>query len=134
MPSGCEIFGPEEVGTQEGGVISMLIEPASVTRTGAEITGAVEPKARAKAPQESGGKKKKQDVDILRDVMNVAQNHLHVSGVSLSFSVHEATGRIKVVVTDKGTGELIREIPPDQVLNLMAKIDEMMGILYDEKA
>ena len=112
----------------------MLLEPVSVTRLGAEITGAVEPKARAKVPQESGGKKKEQDVEILRDVVKVAQNHFHVSGVSLSFSVHEATGRIKVVVTDKGTGELIREIPPDQVLNLMAKIDEMMGILYDEKA
>jgi len=34
----------------------------------------------------------------------------------------------------KEAEELIREIPPDQVLNLMAKIDEMMGILYDEKA
>jgi flagellar protein FlaG len=133
MPSGCEIFGHEEVGIQEGGVISMLLEPVSVTRPEAEITGSVEPKARAKA-QESGGKKQKQDVGILRDVMKVAQNHLHVSGVSVSFSVHEATGRIKVVVTDKGTGELIREIPPDEVLNLMAKIDEMMGILYDEKA
>ena len=112
----------------------MLVEPVSVTRPSVEMTPVVEPKAKAKMPKESGEKNKKQDVDFLQDVLEVAQNHLHVSGVSLSFSVHEATGRIKVVVTDKGTGDLIREIPPDQVLNLMAKIDEMMGILYDEKA
>lgn len=113
----------------------MLVESVSGTKPGlAEITGAVGPKAKAEVSQESREKQKKQDVKILRDVVEVVQNHFHVSGVSLSFSVHEATGRIKVDVTDKETGDLIREIPPEQVLNLMAKIDEMMGILYDERA
>jgi flagellar protein FlaG len=37
-------------------------------------------------------------------------------------------------VVDKQTEELIREIPAQQVLNLMAKIDEMMGIIFDERA
>lgn len=112
----------------------MLVEPVSVTKPTVEMTPVVEPKAKAKVPQESGEKNKKQDVEFLRDVLDVVQNHIHVCGVSLSFSVHEATGRIKVDVTDKETGEVVREIPPEQVLNLMAKIDEMMGILYDEKA
>ena len=85
-----------------------------------------------KTPQER--EEKRTDVSILKDVLEVAQNHFHVSGVDLDFSVHEATGTVKVDVTDKETGEVIREIPPQQVLNLMARIDEMMGMLYDEKA
>lgn len=77
---------------------------------------------------------KKADVSFLKDVLEVAQNHCHVSGVNLDFSVHDATGTVKVDVTDKETGEVIREIPPQQILDLMARIDEMMGMLYDEKA
>jgi len=82
----------------------------------------------------SGRGEKKADVSFLKDVLEVAQNHFHVSGVNLDFSVHDETGTVKVDVTDKETGEVIREIPPQQVLDLMARIDEMMGILYDEKA
>ena len=71
---------------------------------------------------------------MLKEVLEVAQDYFHISDVNLAFSVHEDTGRIKVSVTDKNTGELIREIPPEQVLNLMDKLDEMMGILFDQKA
>ena len=54
--------------------------------------------------------------------------------MGLDFTVHGDTGRIQVSVTDNESGEVIREIPPEEILNLMAKLDEMMGILYDEKA
>ncbi len=73
------------------------------------------------------------DAELLKEVLGVAQNHFQVSNVGLNFSVHGDTGRVKVSVTDRDTGDLIREIPPEQILNLMAKLDEMMGILYDEK-
>jgi len=78
--------------------------------------------------------KQDEDVEFLKDVLEVAQNHLNVSGVNLAFSVHEDTGIVQVDVTDKETGDIIREIPSEQVLNLMAKIDEMMGIIFDERA
>ena len=52
----------------------------------------------------------------------------------LRFSVHEETERIRVTVFDKETGEMIREVPQQDVLDLMVKIDEMMGILFNEKA
>lgn len=77
---------------------------------------------------------KKENIALLREVLQVARNHFQITNVGLDFSVHGGTGRIKVSVTDKQTGELIREIPPEGVLNLMAKLDEMMGILFDQKA
>ena len=39
-----------------------------------------------------------------------------------------------MTVVDKEAGEMIREVPPQQVLDLMAKIEELMGILFDQKA
>ena len=75
-----------------------------------------------------------EDVQFLKDILDVTQQHFHISDVGLNFSVHGETGRIKVSVTNKRTGDLIREIPPEQVLNLMAKLDEMMGIIFDAQA
>jgi len=39
-----------------------------------------------------------------------------------------------VTVFDKKTGKVIREIPPQQVLDLMRKIEGMIGLLFDQNA
>ena len=63
----------------------------------------------------------------------VQQNINMMHNVSLQFSVHKATGRTMVNVTEQETGKLIRQIPPEQILDLAAKIDDMIGILFDKK-
>lgn len=55
------------------------------------------------------------------------------AATSLEFSVHKETKQILVKVLNKETGELIREIPPEKNLDLIAKIWEMAGIIVDEK-
>lgn len=52
---------------------------------------------------------------------------------SLDFSVHEKTRQIMVKVKDKETGEVIREIPPEKTMDLVARMWEMAGILIDER-
>lgn len=52
----------------------------------------------------------------------------------LKFNVHEATGRIWVQIIDTETHEVIKEIPPERYLDLVARIWELVGILVDEKA
>lgn len=49
------------------------------------------------------------------------------------FSIHEQTREIMVKVIDRETGELIREIPPEKILDLIAKMWELAGILVDER-
>ncbi|MGN7169665.1 flagellar protein FlaG [Paenibacillus cellulositrophicus] len=52
----------------------------------------------------------------------------------LEMSVHEKTNQIMVKVLNKDTGELIREIPPEKTLDLVAKMMEITGIIIDQKA
>lgn len=52
---------------------------------------------------------------------------------SFEFSVHDKTKQIMVKVLDRDTGETIREIPPEKILDLVAKMWEMAGILVDER-
>jgi flagellar protein FlaG len=48
--------------------------------------------------------------------------------------VHEDTERIVVEVVNKDSGEVIRQIPPEYILDIMAKIDALLGVFVDEKA
>jgi len=113
----------------------MLVEPTTTTKL-VEPSAVVVPmaKGRPSAEADSPSRKKGEDVQLLQGVLEAAQNYLEVSDVGVAFSVHGETGVVKVSVTDKETGEVIREIPPEGVLTLMAKLDEMLGILFDEKA
>ncbi|MBW2107670.1 MAG: flagellar protein FlaG [Deltaproteobacteria bacterium] len=114
----------------------MLVESVSISQPpGVTPVTASRPEA-AKSP--ANGKELDGEhhgnAEFLQAVLEVAQNHFQVSGVSLDFRVDDDAGCVKVSVKDKETGKVIREIPPDQVLHLMAKLDEMMGILFDAKA
>jgi uncharacterized FlaG/YvyC family protein len=51
----------------------------------------------------------------------------------LDFRVDEATNRIVVKVIDTKTDKVIKEIPPEQLLHLAAKIQERVGLLVDEE-
>lgn len=49
------------------------------------------------------------------------------------FSIHETTKQIMVKVIDVTTDEVIRELPPEKVLDMVAAIWEVAGIIVDKK-
>jgi flagellar protein FlaG len=53
--------------------------------------------------------------------------------IDLQFSVQEKSGRTVIKVMDKANSEVIREIPSKTVQALAAKIDEVLGLLFDKK-
>lgn len=50
------------------------------------------------------------------------------------FKIHEETNRIMVQVIDQETGEILNEIPPEKILDLVARIYELVGLLLDKHA
>lgn len=49
------------------------------------------------------------------------------------YSIHEDTKRIMVKVINPANDEVIKEIPAEKVLDMVAKMWEISGILVDEK-
>lgn len=49
------------------------------------------------------------------------------------FGIHEATNRVTIKIVDKDTKEVIKELPPEKTLDMIAKVWEMAGILVDER-
>jgi len=52
---------------------------------------------------------------------------------SLKFSVYDKN-KIAVTVLDKKSGDIIREIPPENLQKLSVKMDEMIGKLFNQVA
>lgn len=51
----------------------------------------------------------------------------------LSFSIHKETKELVVKVIDPQTNKVLRQIPPEEILNLAIKLQEMAGLLLDKK-
>lgn len=72
------------------------------------------------------------DEHLIKTIERAVQS-LQGPQTTLEISVHEKTHDIMVKVLNRDTGELIREIPPEKTLDLVAKMMEIAGILVDEK-
>lgn len=51
----------------------------------------------------------------------------------MKFEVHEKSHRIMVKVIDDKTGEVLREIPPKKILDMLSSFTEYIGLLVDKK-
>lgn len=49
------------------------------------------------------------------------------------FGIHEDTKRLTIKIVNKDTKEVLREFPPEQTLDMIAKVWELAGIMVDEK-
>lgn len=51
----------------------------------------------------------------------------------VNFSVDSATGRDVVRVTNSNTGEVVRQLPYVETLNFLRNLENMMGLIFDQK-
>ncbi len=52
----------------------------------------------------------------------------------LAFSVDDSSGRTVVRITDQETGETIRQIPSEEMLEIARSLDKFQGMLVQQKA
>ena len=67
---------------------------------------------------------------IKRAVENINKNLKNSEAV---FGIHEKTNRVTIKIVDKETKEVIKELPPEKTLDMIAKAWELAGLLVDEK-
>lgn len=72
--------------------------------------------------------------DSDREKSNDKMDELNIDNTVLSFSRHKETGEIMVKIVDKETGEVVREIPPERLLDSIAQICKNSGFGVDKKA
>ena len=67
---------------------------------------------------------------IRKAVEQLNKNMSHSEAV---FGFHDATNRVTIKIIDKDTKEVIKELPPEKTLDMIAKVWELAGLMVDEK-
>lgn len=70
---------------------------------------------------------------VVIEAIERANEAISVANKRFEYSIHEKTNEIMVKVIDSNTNKVIREIPPEKILDMVAKMWEMAGILVDER-
>ena len=52
----------------------------------------------------------------------------------LGLGTDEKTDSIVARITEKNTGEVVRQIPSEDLLELKSKLEDLVGMLFDQKA
>lgn len=69
----------------------------------------------------------------VHDAIKKLNETVRVFNRKLHFDLHKESKRWLVKVIDQDSGKVLREIPPKQILDLVAKLQEMVGLLVDER-
>lgn len=70
----------------------------------------------------------------MAEAVKTANSRLESYNRKIEFSIHEKTGDIMIKVIDSNTNEVIREIPPEKIKDMIANMLERAGLLVDERA
>jgi|TARA_B100001059_G_scaffold138421_1_gene138565 flagellar protein FlaG len=68
----------------------------------------------------------------LEKVAQQLQDFMGEMNRSLQFQVDEDSGRDVIKVLDKDTGDIIKQYPSEEVLNMVSKLSETAGLLIDQ--
>jgi flagellar protein FlaG len=74
------------------------------------------------------------DMEVLAEAVEKTQYAVDLAGKRLAFRVDQTNHDVQVLVIDRETEEIIREIPPDEFLELARKIEEALGLVFDAVA
>jgi flagellar protein FlaG len=82
--------------------------------------------------------KQPEDQALARESLDsaVASISAFVQGVqrSLDFSVDDTSGEVVVKVTDRDSGEVIRQLPSEEALRLSEQLESLRSLMFEARA
>jgi flagellar protein FlaG len=106
-------------------------ENLTVSETVAQNTTALDTKQMSgedtDAQQQNSDARHAQIKKAVEDINKKANNSEAI------FGIHEATNRVTIKIVDKESKKVIKELPPEKTLDMIAKVWELAGLMVDEK-
>jgi flagellar protein FlaG len=118
----------------------MIEKPAAISRTN-PVSSALEFEKGNEQPREINITSKesengKEDKSISIPQIEIMVEDLDYGGalydVNLKYSFHQKSGKVIISVVDRNSGELIREIPHEEILKLASRMEEISGRIFDK--
>lgn len=96
-------------------------------------TTSVVENAQEKGQSNNGEQSKDQQANTEQIRKAVEKLNKNLSDSEAVFGIHEDTNRVTIKIVDKSTKEVLKELPPEKTLDMIAKVWELAGILIDER-
>ena len=86
----------------------------------------------SRQPEESQTQESRvMDTEALKK--RISDLNRQLNSTECQYGVDEITQRVTLKIVDKETKEVIKELPPEKTLKMIAKVWELAGLLVDEK-
>ena len=107
------------------------MEPSTPAGTGSE---GLDAQLQGSVKAETAAQPREIWAEDLKDVTEKMNHAAQIFDRSLKFQVHEETNTMMVSVVDTNTNKVIREIPPKEILDMFARMQDYLGLIFDKKA
>jgi flagellar protein FlaG len=100
----------------------------------------VQPQSQENVMEQEAAQQKEdvKDPEKQREKLSEAVDKLNKTAIifdrSLKFTLHDKTKEFSIAVVDTKTDKVIREIPPKELLDLVSKMKDYLGMIFDKKA
>lgn len=122
--------------------VQQIMPQTNSTKTAMEYTDVSVPKDTPKVDNTTnvventeGKSNQYQDSQPSNEQIHKAVEELNrkMSNSECVFGIHEGTNRVTIKIVDRESKEVIKELPPEKTLDMIARVWEMAGIMVDEK-
>ena len=107
--------------------------PAKRVDNNKSMRGKTEKDDKSENANNESGKNERINVDLQKAVQEVKE-FARTFTTKLSFAVDPGSKEALIFVTEKETGKIIRQIPPEDIQKMQARMNEIVGILYNRRA
>lgn len=118
------------VNTQTPSFMPTTADRTAVPAEKREETAAQTAVINAKAPEKAD--ESKQDQERAKAVERINES-LKMLNTQLEFEMSKSDARVIIRVKDSSTGEVIREIPPEELRAALEGLSEGLGVIVDRK-
>lgn len=107
------------------------VQPAEKIDPMTSVVENAQGKSQYNTPDQGGAQQQVTNEQLKKAVEQMNKNRM--SNSEAIFGIHEGTNRVTIKIVDKDTKKVIKELPPEKTLDMIAKVWELAGIMVDER-
>jgi len=110
------------------------LDDVAITQRVAEMQRSDAQRANEEAQSASTQAVSRARVEEFKESLRSANERLAAKGREINIGYDKSSATVVVTVSDRETGETVRQIPPEAAMRITRNIDQLTGILIDQKA
>ena len=109
------------------------LDDVAITQRVTEMQRSDAQRANEQANQEAQAASRAR-VEEFKESLRSANERLAAKGREINIGYDKSSATVVVTVSDRETGDTVRQIPPEAAMRITRNIDQLTGILIDQKA